>query len=90
MLYPYSGILLSNVITCKNFKNMLRERRQTKGYIVCDSLHEGLELIPGDRHKKVVVWGLGGGSEFTRVTVGHKATFWVKEMFCILIWGEVT
>ena len=40
----------------------------------------------------MVVWGLGGNTEFTREGEGRgcKATFRVMEMLCILIWVAVT
>lgn len=44
-----------------------RKKTETKEHIVYDSVSDRLELIPGDRHQKVIVCGLGGGSEFTGV-----------------------
>lgn len=44
-----------------------RKKTETKEYIVYDSVNERLELIPGDRHQKVIICGLGGGSEFIGV-----------------------
>ena len=41
------------------------EKNETKEYIVYNSINDTLELTHGDRHQKMVGWGLGGGTGFT-------------------------
>ena len=41
------------------------EKNETKEYIAYNSTNDTLELTHGDRHQKMVGWGLGGGTGFT-------------------------